>query len=359
MTARRAKGEGGLRKRSDGRWEATSHRPRGPRKYHYGATQAEALRKKKRWEATNRPAGEHTLLRDWIPRWLDTHPRASTQTLAGYASAARLYLLDDLGGVPLSEITAGAAEGVYRDILGRGLSPRTANKAHEVLRAAMNAAVRAGLIPHNPVSHARTPTTRQTDRTALEREEVNRLFDVLLGHYTYGPPIVLTGSTAMRMSEVRGLRWEHVDLADRRLYVRETLGRHQGKHIWKDVKSGRSRRTIPLIDSAVKALQAAGPPGPRDLVFTNDAGDAPLTYEVMLRQLKDACREAQVTEVTLHELRHTAGSLLLVAGVPMFVVSRLLGHADVATTDRVYAHLTDKPARAAMDALELYMKDEP
>lgn len=361
---RRAKGEGGLRKRPDGRWEATTTVASGRRKYHYGRTQAEALRKKKRWEAEHRgldssEIDDRLTLETWFNHWADTHPKASVETVDGHRSDYRNHLDGPLGNKPIASITAADAEAVYRGMREAGLSARTCRKVHSVLRACLNAAVRHGKLVANPVTQAETPKNTEVadDPVFLERPEANALFDVLMsGGYWYGPAIMLAGTAGIRMSEIRGLRWKWVDLDARELRVRETLSRHRGSWIWKQAKSARSRRDVPLIAPAVEALQAAPEPGPRGVVFPQPGGDEPMSYDALHGQLDRAIVEAGVTRVTLHGLRHTAGSLMLAAGVPIFVVSRILGHADVATTDRIYAHQLKVSARAAMDALEAYME---
>jgi integrase len=91
-----------------------------------------------------------------------------------------------------------------------------------------------------------------------------------------------------------------------------------------------------------------GTPGPDDLVFVG-LDHRPLYPDTLSRAFDRIVArlvgQGLVKRITIHGLRHTHGTLLLLTGVPLHVVSRRLGHANEAFTARVYAHCEDAARR--------------
>lgn len=78
-------------------------------------------------------------------------------------------------------------------------------------------------------------------------------------------------------------------------------------------------------------------PRPQDLVFAHPDTGRPLDRSKLIRRFKEAVSRADVNTVTFHELRHTFGTRMAAAGVPIRAVQQWLGHADIKTT-QIYAH---------------------
>lgn len=85
-------------------------------------------------------------------------------------------------------------------------------------------------------------------------------------------------------------------------------------------------------------------------VFTTDSGQ-PCDPRNALRALQTASRRAGLTGVTLHTLRHSAASLMLVNGVSLKVVSGVLGHSSISVTGDIYGHVSPEVARDALATL--------
>ena len=77
----------------------------------------------------------------------------------------------------------------------------------------------------------------------------------------------------------------------------------------------------------------------------------PYSPRNLIDDLKRDAEKAGIGKVTVHELRHTAGSLMLQAGKTMTVVSKILGHSSVGVTERIYAHAYDDDKRDAVAAV--------
>jgi integrase len=182
----------------------------------------------------------------------------------------------------------------------------------------------------------------------------------------YGPLYALAATTGLRIGELLGLSWVDVDLAAGTLRVRRSLGR-VGANKWalSEPKSSRSRRSLPLPARAREALStersrqrfregAAGADVWQDrdgLVFT-DAIGWPLNPSRVSREFGKAHDRAGVPHVRFHDLRHSAATTLLAAGVPMAVISEWLGHSGIAITASAYAAVVPELLTEAASAMD-------
>ena len=214
-------------------------------------------------------------------------------------------------------------------------APGNANNALKILRQIMNFAVACGHMDTNP-----TRGIRQNRRPALtrylSREEIARLHEVLDkeagrgNRFRHQADIVrLLLLTGCRKSEIVRLRWSEVQ--DDRLVLA-------------DSKTG--RRTVPL-GSRARAILDRQTRGRSHFVFPSPLDPArPRSHELSLWYR--VRRQAGIEDVRLHDLRHTMASHAVMNGVPVPVVSRMLGHSNVQMTMR-YAHLADRDIEAAAE----------
>ena len=168
--------------------------------------------------------------------------------------------------------------------------------------------------------------------------------------------------TGLRIGEALALRWQDVDLDKATLTVTGTLYR-VGRHLERSdrPKTRGSIRSIPLTRAVVEELRghrrrqdteraALGPAWAEyGLVFTTEIG-TPIDHSNALRWFKGRAAEVDVT-ATFHTLRHSAATTLMAAGVPLPVISRVLGHSSVRVTGDIYAHVSTEHTRDAVDRL--------
>jgi integrase len=123
--------------------------------------------------------------------------------------------------------------------------------------------------------------------------------------------------TGMRQGELLALRWMDVDWPAHRVCVRRNLVRGQ----FGTPKSKRSSRSIPLADEVARELellyQSSSYQADADLVFAHPHSGRPLDRSRLLKRFKAALKRAGVREVRFHDLRHTFGTRMAAAGVPM------------------------------------------
>lgn len=172
----------------------------------------------------------------------------------------------------------------------------------------------------------------------LTRDEINRLLEASresekLQHME--PFITLAINTGLRHQELMLLTWDRVDLD---AGVISFTGADQ--------KSGKSA-AIPINANARRALLTLRNPSP--WVFAHGNGKPRKTMRSSWEVL---CKQCGIEDAKLHDLRRTFGSWLVQSGVPIHTVSKLLRHADVSITAKVYAHLSAETLREATAVLD-------
>jgi integrase len=164
----------------------------------------------------------------------------------------------------------------------------------------------------------------------------------------YGPVFAIALTTGMRPSEYLALKCEDIDWDRGTVSVVRTLERSAGGWCFAETKRARSRRVIKLQDwvlETLKKLQAktmrrseCSLPDNSELVFTSPAG-RPIYSDKLAKRFKVILSQVGLPVIRLYDLRHTAATLALSAGVPPKVVAEQLGHASAAFTLDVYSHL--------------------
>ena len=305
----------------------------------------------------------------YMVAWLDREKqRIRPSTWRGREMHVRGYIVPALGITPLSRLTPAHVERMTADLVASGLSPRTASHARVTLRRALSDAVRDGLVHRNVAALARPPrVTRRTiepGRDYLEAAQLRRLLAVA-AEYRIGALVTLAATTGLRQGELLGLAWEDVDWDAATLTVRRTMARAWGGgYELSAPKTNRSRRAVHLAAVAVEALrreqreQAAAKDAVGSawqdtdrLVFT-DAVGRPLYPTAVHRAFRELLTAAGLPMVPFHGLRHSTATALLSAGVPLRVVSDLLGHSGIAITADFYAHVERDLRRDAADAMD-------
>ena len=159
--------------------------------------------------------------------------------------------------------------------------------------------------------------------------------------------------------------WDNIDLEIGSLKVTRSLQRVGGVGlIFNEPKTESSRRTIPIGSSVVERLKAhrgsqaenrlrlGGNWKNQGLVFPNGWG-SPMEASRAYRALQQALPKAGIDRhIRVHDLRHTAASLMIENGVPPKVVQAILGHSSYTTTMDIYVHTNPEMLRSATDILD-------
>lgn len=272
-----------------------------------------------------------------------------SKSVADAKGRAALHILPDLGGEPVANLTR---ERIGRWLKGIALQARhvrgksgtrarllggptsedekrrrkaSANRTLTILRAALNQAFRDGLAqsnsawravkPFREVEHART--------RYFTSDEITRLMNAATGAFFKLLSAALF--TGCRYSELTRLRADDFNADAGTAFVRNS-------------KSGKARHVV-LSDEGRRFFEAliVGKPS-EALMLVKDNG-SPWRASDQIRPMDKTCDTAGVSRGSFHILRHTAGSHLVMAGVPLNVVAKNLGHADTRMTEKHYAHL--------------------
>jgi integrase len=302
----------------------------------------------------------------YLDRWLEeaAKPRVRARTYDDYKWLLDKYVRPALGELRIDRIRPLDVQAVYNGMRERGLTGRTVHVTHNVVRQALQQAVRWQLIPRNAAEFVDLPRWERREMRALSAAEVAR-FRKAAADDAWGLLFDFALATGMRPGETLGLRWADVDLKAQTATVHQVLAGRAGAWRFEPPKTEKSRRTIPLPSSVAHALAAhkrlqaasrlkrAADYQPYDLVFAA-ANGAPLdSRNLVRRHLKPILKRAKLpASLRLYDLRHTCATLLLAAGENPKVVSERLGHAGITLTLDTYAHVLPGMQQAATTRLE-------
>jgi integrase len=322
-------------------------------------------------------------LAEYLRHWLaaDIDRRVAPLTAVRHRGIVEKNIIPKLGHVPMRKLTGVHIEAFEAELQregwvkrrrqpakangaepetveNRGLSAQTVQHVHRTLSQALGHAVRLGVLFKNPAGQVKPPKPDRREIKILGKDEISTLLKAAKGTPLYLPVLVAL-TTGLRRSELLGLRWSDVNAAI--LTVNQSLQRIRGKVTFKAPKTKTSRRSITLPALTVQALQehraaqsedrlklGLGGRDPQGLVF-NRADGKPLDADSLTKAFGRLVSAADVTPITLHGLRHTHISHLLMDGVHVKVVSERAGHANVNITLSVYAaYIPNMQADAAL-----------
>jgi integrase len=207
----------------------------------------------------------------------------------------------------------------YRDLRLKEVSNGTVIRELAYLSSIINHARREwGINIQNPTQHVRKPATPAGRTRKLSKDETNKLFNALepTGRQNIWvlPVVRLALETAMRRSEILGLRWENIDL------IRQTA-------FLPDTKNGTSR-TVPLSAAAIEVLRSL-PRNISGIVF-------PIHYFTLSAAFKRAVKRSGLIDFHFHDLRHTAITAMAQKLPNLIELSAVTGHKSLAMLKRYY-----------------------
>lgn len=302
----------------------------------------------------------------WLPAQQSRELRPAT--IAQYRAVAEHWIVPQIGGLKAAALTPAEIHHLVDTLRtetsskGRaGLSSRSAQLTVGTLKSACSWAVENGLLGRNPLAGVRRPRAEQRHMTAWSSDQARSFLEQTRSDRLAAAWALLL-TRGLRRGELAGLRWEAIDLEGQVLSISRTRVVVDGKAIDSAPKTAASRRTIPLDVELVSRLRAhraaqsaerlaAGPAYEEGgYVFADELG-RPLHPDTISDRFEKLARATGLPRIRLHDLRHTAASLMLASGVPTKVVSDLLGHASPTITLGIYAHVLPGMAEEAGAAL--------
>lgn len=375
---KRSNGEGSVR------WNATRGRYEGrvtvayvdgiqQRRMVTGRTKGDVLRRMRELaaatEAGESPAARDLTIASFLTTWIDdVLPGTVARTTEdSYRYIVDHYLVPKLGRKRLVSLTARDVALMLRALEADGLSPNTRRLARSVLRRAIRYAEQEGMVARNVAAIADGVKVPAPEGRAMTAEQARQLLTHLQGHRLEAP--VTVAMLGLRRGELLGLTWDDLDLdaTPARLTVRRALKRIRGIGlVVEEPKTRQSRRTIHVPAPVVEVLRrhrqrqvterlAAGSawtaePLGYDFIFRTEGGEQ-LDPDNFRNALYRATEAAGIGRWSPHALRHSSATLMLAAGVPLEVISEVLGHSSIRVTSDIYAHLQEPAKTIASDAL--------
>lgn len=372
MAKTRGNQEGSIFQRADGRWCAVVslgwRNGKRHRKHFYGRTRGdvrEQLTAAMRTHQQGLPVDpERQTVGQFLDRWLTdcAKPSVRPSTFRSYEQLARLHLTPAFGRVLLPKLSPQHVQRFLNEKLAAGLSPRTVQYLCVLLRGALSQAVKWGLVARNVATLVSPPRVRRAEIRPFGPEEA-RTFLAAVASDRLEALYSVALAVGLRQGEALGLQWSDIDLDRATLTVRQALQWVDSKLVLVEPKSDRSRRTVPLPATTVRALRShrarqlqerllAGTRWQETgFVFTTSIG-TPCDPHSVRRRYKAALKAAGLPTQRFHDLRHACASFLLAQGVQPRAVMETLGHSQISLTMNTYAHVMPTLLRDAADKME-------
>lgn len=303
----------------------------------------------------------------YLAKWAADLTDLAPATIEQHRMIVTRHLIPALGGRRLVALNASDVDDYLATArnrrTGKPLDPQTKRHHRATLRRALAAAIRDGLLSRNAAALSTAPRMDKAERTYLTTAQVRRVIEDGRDE-AFWPLWVLILTTGLRVSEALGLGWADVDLAGGTLTVKRQLVRRGGAWDVDLPKTRKSRRTILLTPVAVEALAEQKRRQDADRAAYGEADTVPikaavftmpdggLVYAENLRKPRQRMlRRLGLPLVTTHDMRHSAASMMLTAGVPLPVIADILGHSSIRVTADLYAHIGTDLRRDAADRL--------
>jgi integrase len=311
----------------------------------------------------------------WLKQWLEfikpgevargTKPdEVATRTYEPYADHVERYLVPQLGGVLLRDLTPLCIEAAYARMQEGGVSAKMVRKAHATLRAALSMAVRKKALTSNPAKAVKPPKVEKdasTDLKVFDRDQLLQLLAAAQGD-RFEALFVLWAVSGAREGELFALHWPEVDWEAKAVTIIRSLEEDlKGNLRLKELKTLRSKRRVAVGERAINALAdhrrrmlAEGRDVRSGLVFCDTQGGPLRKSNFYHRHWLKVLKRAGLPHRRPYDLRHTTASLLLQSGEDIKVVADRLGHASTVLTQNTYQHCLpgmQERAAAKLDVL--------
>ena len=248
------------------------------------------------------------------------------RTFKGFAKVERLR-----------GITPQLIESYKKFRLEGGTKASTINTELNTIKAALNRAIVLGYLARNPCREVKKLKAPRKLVRFLSKEEAKKLLEA--GNGRMGPIIETLLYTGLRRDELTHLTWADVDLQRRVVAVQAKDGWHP-----KDYEV----RHIPMAPRLYELLKSL-PRKENPWVFST-SNDGPHLGHILSRDFRKLLKLCGIKGASLHTLRHTFASHLVMNGTDVYTVQKLLGHSSIKTTE-IYAHLAPDFLKAAVEKL--------
>jgi integrase family protein len=317
-----------MTRRKDGLWQEVVN-INGTKKYFYGKTKAEVLRKVNAYKG-EQEAGP--LFYDVADEWWQEHEQKIAYYTARSYKPAKIRAQEAFKNVRIKDILPNQ---ISREIklFSKTYADKTVRTQLMVYNLIFKYAVEMGYILMNPARDLSVPDNlRKKKVSAPPPDDIERVKSST--GCTFGLFAYWAMYTGMRRGELLALRWDDVDMENRTITVNKSVEHINNRPRIKTPKTKSGYRTIPILDKLCDKIK----PG-KGYVFQNADGGI-LTETQFQRQWELYCKESGVTS-TPHQFRHAFATMLYENNVPEKDAQELLGHAQLSTTMDIYTDIRE------------------
>lgn len=378
---RRARGEGSLRKRSDGRWEGryTAGRDESGKllyKNVLARTQAECKAKlreavrsaqqgstsstpQKPKERSTEAAQSDSIFTvgEWLRTWYDlyTKPNIRATTQEYYSNFIEHHLIPRIGLQKLYQELRTDGK-VRQNKNNPGLSPKTIRGIHMMLHSALEQAVKEELIRKNPTNDCNPPKAEKKEMKVIKPEQIGTYLQAAANRNVL-PMFYLELTSGLRRGELLALLWTDLDPDKHTISVSKSVLGRSGELRVSAPKTRHSIRTVVIPQQTVDLLiqeHDLHPDNP--YMFPSPVTGTMYHPDAATRIHRKLLKEAGIEYVRFHDLRHTFATLALQNGVDVKTLSGMLGHYSSGFTLDTYTHITDKMQQEAAEKVGSFME---
>lgn len=276
--------------------------------------------------------------------------------------------LQDIRAEHLNKLYAKLAEPGQNKKTGAGLSPKSILEHHRVISSVLSQAVKEGILTMNTAQRATPPKMQKREVKTLEVEEIQAVLEALKTEdLKWQVCVELMIATGARRGEILGLRWEHVDWQENRLFLCENrVYTPETGAISTTLKTGESRHVSvsPSVMVLLKRWRVEQASTflklgvvPFGYVLTAEDG-GPMHPDSPTDWLSKFSKRHGLPPLHPHLFRHAQASLLIAQGVDILTISKRLGHSRTSTTLDIYGHALAKSDERACEVLDglIYQK---
>lgn len=372
--------------RADGRYMIRRKMPDGSSKCFYGRNVTEAEAKyKAAYDAAVLAAQKQNggaTYREMSKAYEDYITGPGEPVKRGTVNAYRKHLpplLDYFGDTPMADIDVQAVRGYMERMKTEGKSLHTITNAKSVLSCIFNFWCANYHGTGNPVLLAKPPAGMKKGKRCEptpEQQEIINAHPEGCGFWAQ-----LFSYTGLRMGEANGLQWKDVDFDAGVIHVNSAMPWDRNRPYEETLKTENAYRDVPIL-TPLRPLLLEQKKNHKKTDYVMSGEDGPLSqsqYEwrwaiycrdlgLSVRQEKHAKVPGQPGKVrtyykwkalvTAHQFRHCYATNLFYAGVPDKIAQKLMGHADIMTTRRIYQELRDAENREYIDRLDAYVQKQ-
>lgn len=235
----------------------------------------------------------------------------------------------------------------------KGFSAKTVKMQKVVIGLIYKYAIVNGYTDTNPAEYVQLPKHLPVaERTPPSSETVKIIKENISVPFGLFPFFLLY--TGCRRGEALALQWSDIDFKNNLINIRRNLIYQNNRPVLKDhLKTKSGERIVPLLSPLRVALEAQKKTS--SFVFSNE--DGTLLSETQFNHRMNAYKKVTGAEFTPHQLRHEYATILYEAGVDEGAAQRIMGHADIRTTQNIYTHIRQSKIENAAVLIENIIKN--